>query len=219
MQIFFKRRQDKGHAKWVEEIRERTWRHFYNPKKEPDWSLLSSGLVNDLNELNNRFLADDGLKMFWSQPGYWKDVRNLFEKHILDKAEHEDHEDDDLLLLMDHLIGKLWWYQSESNDWDRLCIPILTPKFLDALAANIEARAKAYEEVSDNYYMFLTHFIFLIHAFKRCLKACLYSFKFSYLRHQTMVEGVSIPSFHLLFSYFRLQEIFEGVSIFHFCTT
>jgi hypothetical protein len=136
---FFKRRRQTGSKKdedWLAKERSKTWASFDKPKGEPDWTILTDALLDDLNDLNNRWLAEDGLKMFIEdeQTDYWSDVRKLMRR-----SERED------------VISKIRWFQTESSNFDRLCIPILTPKFLDALSANIKARARAYEEVSDYY--------------------------------------------------------------------
>jgi hypothetical protein len=136
-------------SKWIERRQEKTWTTFDKPIGEPDWSWLSSDLFEGLDNLNNQWLKDDGLFIFDDDNNkskateYWKQVQDLFKRHVPDSSEMD-------------IIHKIRWYRREAIFQDRLVIPMLTPKLLDALQANVKARAKAYEEVSDKSNLFLS---------------------------------------------------------------
>lgn len=110
-------------------------------RKKPDWTLLIEYLWEGLDELNKRWLKDDG-KLFDDEDAeqYWREVKALFSAEVVKRATAEDKK------IAENLLPKLEWYIEES---DHLRIPILTPTFLDILAAYIGARPEAYEEVSE----------------------------------------------------------------------
>ena len=142
--------------KWITSLRKTTWKYFDNPTGTPDWSMVSVELLEDLDKLNERWLEDKGRYMFvfGADPHsddtarYWRDLQELLEKYVTDtQATSETQE-----TILGNLMSKLKWYKYESDIGNRLRVPILTPKFLDALAANIGVAAKAYEEVSVSYF-------------------------------------------------------------------
>jgi hypothetical protein len=51
-------------SKWIERRQEKTWTTFDNPIGEPDGCLLSSDLLEGLDNLNDQWLKDDGLFIF-----------------------------------------------------------------------------------------------------------------------------------------------------------
>jgi hypothetical protein len=161
------RRQEKYEAckdkKWQETCRQNTWNSFDNSEDEPDWSMVSDALLDALDELNGNML--DALTMFsywryeedheevvWDRSGikYWEAVEVLLKELVVQKGLSTSRHK---WKVEHHIIHKLQWFSSRSPEEFhhrafRLCIPILTPKMLDALERNILARAKAYEEVS-----------------------------------------------------------------------
>jgi len=171
---------------WLRTCWKRTWASFDSQEVEPDWSMASNSLLDELDELNGRMLIglkmfsywvdDEGEEDFKQRRPYWDAVRDLMKKYVVNEADQEN-------LVTKNILFKLRWYLSMNRHKQRLQIPILTPKMLDALAANFLARAKAYEEVSDIAYLIpLTSFIAgLTHAFKQNLKAGFTSFTVSNL--------------------------------------
>ena len=145
---------EKSTSEWVEKIRNKTWRDFDNPPpEEPEWSLISKELWDELDDLNWQWQESEGRLMFvygddeGKAEKYWDDVKDLLKKHL---PKHTTYEEEDTV--MKNIFQKLRWYRNESASQYRLIIPILTPKMLDCLAANIAAGAQAYEEVSEYIY-------------------------------------------------------------------
>ena len=145
----------------------KTWDTFDNPKGEPEWQLVCWELINKLDELNGQWLKDDGLRVFekGASSDYWKGVRGLLRLYVVNGSREEEDEK----IVANNILSKVRWYEREAACNDRLVVPILTPKLLDALAANIGARARAYEEVSDynslpGYYIFLGQDFFFLPA-------------------------------------------------------
>lgn len=148
---------------WVDRCRRKNWDSFDHPETEgkPNWSGISNQFWDELDELNGKQL--DGLKMFsyWrydetGQPDfdkspYWDEVRKLLVKYAVDSEER------------DNLQSKLRWYKSKRFYKERLWTPMLTPKMLEALATNINKRAKAYEEVSDPACLLTLYFICVVY--------------------------------------------------------
>ena len=136
---------DDKDMEWLKVCRQKTWDNFDNPKGDPDWSKVSNELLDELDELNGRELERLGGSLFIydrdEQHDYWDAVRSLLKKHVVEGAEDE---------VASQILKKLKWYlRGSKENNDRLVIPILTPKMLDALAIHISARAKGYEEVRD----------------------------------------------------------------------
>jgi hypothetical protein len=138
---------------WIESLQTSTWDSYDNPKGDPEWSMFTSLLLRELDKLNEQWLEEDGRLMFSKPEGnnysakglkYWQDVRKLVKKYV-----HPSDDDEAKWRVSENICSKVDWYFYESAQKHRLVIPILTPKMLDALAANITAGAKAYEEVSD----------------------------------------------------------------------
>jgi hypothetical protein len=135
---------------WLERIQRKTWESFDNPKEKPDWCMAPSLLLEALDELNEGL--GDGRLMFLDNEKmdeYWVFVERLLEKYVVKVVNPTQPDYKEEGLVSQSILLKLWWYRNESQNNRRLRIPILTPKMLDALAANITAGAKAYEEVSD----------------------------------------------------------------------
>lgn len=130
----------------------KTWASYDNPQGEPDWSMVPDQLLDELDKLNGEML--NGLDMFsyytFPEAGgsphfppnpYWDAVKALLSEHIVNGAEEN--------VVTTNILAKLRWYTSKNAYAERLWVPILTPKMLDALATYIKERARAYEEVSD----------------------------------------------------------------------
>ena len=139
--------------KWAAKQRELNWNSFDRPKGEPDWSMVTPYLLDDLDELNGQWLESEGRTMFMDSDDnkmveYWNEVRDLIKKYVVKPQANYSSDYKGEWMVAENIIPKLRWYKYEANIQNRLKIPILTPKMLDALAANIGASAKAYEEVS-----------------------------------------------------------------------
>ena len=133
--------------KWLGRVCAETWKHFDNHEGEPLWSMVNQEMLNKLDELNERWLENGGRTMFIEDEDgeYWKEVYKVLEEHIVSSMRTDRQEE----IVRVNILAKLKWYANESgNEGHRLTIPILTPKLLDALAANIDAAANAYQEVS-----------------------------------------------------------------------
>lgn len=140
----FKAARKKGDAD--DTVLKKTWASFDEPEGEPDWSIVTGYLWDSLDRVNNRWLEGDGdLIENWFDDdkvkSYFSDVSEVL-KYATTSIEVDK-------TIGDNIIHKVRWYKYESPLQDRLRIPLLTPKCLDALAAYINKRAKAYEEVSD----------------------------------------------------------------------
>lgn len=146
---------------WFDQCITNTWASYDKLKGNPVWSMVSNTLLDELDKLNGEILDPLDLFTYWYEDEddekktefisqYWTKLEELLMEHIKDNDE----------LVAKLIPYKLRWYRQAATFFDRLCIPILTPKMLDALATHISVRAKAYEEVSP------------IPAFKECLKAC-----------------------------------------------
>lgn len=131
---------------WLTKVRAQTWRQFDNPEAEPEWSMVTKEMLDELDEVNEKWWDQDKARlMFMDSPGYWDDVKEVLNNHVV----RTDPDDERGRLVRDNIIKKFRWYKNEAGiEWHRLRIPILTPKLLDALAANIGAIAQGYEEVS-----------------------------------------------------------------------
>lgn len=137
--------------RWLETLRSSMWTTFVNSNGKPEWSMLDKSMLEALDELNEQWQEDEGLEMFVNgdkSTKYWKDVEAILVKYVTEPHANASHDSVEGLV-RDNILPKLRWYRNESRVKSFLRIPILTPKMLDALAANISARAQAYEEVSD----------------------------------------------------------------------
>ena len=160
----------------MSDMRLATWDSFDNPNEssEPDWSMVSQYLLEELDDLNGKWLKDDGRLMFvntntdsdeyWDE--YWDEVKALLNKYVVKvhqgihtrtvaqadgtKKAVEDEGFQDEWEIVKNIVPKLRWYKNEAGiaNMPRLRIPMLTPKMLDALAANISRTADAFQEVS-----------------------------------------------------------------------
>ena len=129
--------------KWKAEQMKLTWQTYDKGGEKPDWSKADESLFCELDKLNHRWLKDDGRWIFnihspTEEAEYWSDVLRLFKERGMHR----------------HSVQKVKWYMGYASVDDRLAVPLLTPNMLDALAANIGARAKAYEEVSGIYTLY-----------------------------------------------------------------
>ena len=118
----------------IDEDATTTWNSFDNPIGTPDWSNVSLQMLDELDKLNEQLFNNEGRTIFMDKDKaarYWHNVELM------------------MAGASEYIINKLRWYKKEAGIRNRLRIPILTPNMLDALAANIGALAKAYEEVSD----------------------------------------------------------------------
>jgi hypothetical protein len=159
--------------KSMDKVRKSTWKSFDEPEGQPDWSMATSYLFDDLDALNVKWLGD-GRHMFvqeevdevdpWDE--YWVGVENILKKYVVQphlqlgrkkaaNAFEENEPDSEAGIIAKNIIPKLRWYKQDAGiaHLPRLRIPVLTPKMLDALAANITRGAEAFQEVSNSLYL------------------------------------------------------------------
>ena len=80
---------------------------------------------------------------------YWEKVEATLTTHVVSKNPTTQRGQ----TIVANIIPKLHWYMDMAEggfDWGVLKIPLLTPKLLDALEANITSVSKSYEEVSNS---------------------------------------------------------------------
>ncbi|KAF8799686.1 hypothetical protein BYT27DRAFT_7316212, partial [Phlegmacium glaucopus] len=145
-----KKHRSKEDKRWLKEARQKTWESFDNPKGEPDFSdsMVSMEMLVKLDELNEKWDKDEGRLMFSAEAGdtteYWTGVRDILKKYVSNTEGSEGGQ-----TIVDNISKKLRWYSNEAGVHEpRVAVPILTPRLLDSLAANITAGAPAYEEVA-----------------------------------------------------------------------
>lgn len=136
-------------SEWITHCRQRTWANFNSRRGEPDWSMVSDELLEDLDDLNKVWEESEGRLVFVKDDKdvvqYWTDVREVIETHVVETMNPSSEKGK---VVATHILMKLDWYSSQAGlEWNRVRIPLLTPRLVDALAANITAAAKSYEEV------------------------------------------------------------------------